>query len=45
MALGTAAFAQELTQLIREGRSFGVHPLWMKILEGRLDRRQYGRDR
>src|SRR6185295_2615064 len=36
MPLDTAAFAQQLTDLIREGRSFGAHPLWKKILAGRL---------
>ena len=40
MALDTAAFGRELTQLIRAGRSFGAHPLWLKILDGRLQRRQ-----
>ncbi len=40
MALSTATFARELMDLIQKGRSFGAHPLWMKILEGRLDRSQ-----
>ncbi|MBI1892837.1 MAG: iron-containing redox enzyme family protein [Candidatus Rokubacteria bacterium] len=40
MALGKAAFVQELMELIRQGRSFGGHPLWWKISEGRLSRSQ-----
>jgi pyrroloquinoline-quinone synthase len=40
MPLGKEAFVQELLELIRRGRSFGGHPLWRKISDGRLSRRQ-----
>jgi len=40
MALSKVAFVQELMELIKRGRSFGGHPLWWKISEGRLDREQ-----
>lgn len=40
MALDKAAFVTELMELIRRRRSFGGHPLWWKIAEGRLDRPQ-----
>lgn len=36
MALSRTDFADQLTELVRNGRSFGAHPLWMKILDGRL---------
>ncbi len=38
MALSQQAFARELKELIGRGRSFGAHPLWRKIAEGRLGR-------
>jgi len=40
MALSREAFAQELKDTIKRGRSFGGHPLWWKIAEGRLARPQ-----
>jgi pyrroloquinoline-quinone synthase len=40
MPLGRDAFAQELRDTIKRGRSFGGHPLWWKIAEGRLDQGQ-----
>ncbi len=40
MALSREAFVRELMDMIQQGRSFGGHPLWWKIAEGRLDRAQ-----
>jgi pyrroloquinoline-quinone synthase len=40
MALNKEAFVAELMEMIRRGRSFGGHPLWWKISDGRLDRSQ-----
>ncbi|MGH7355057.1 MAG: TenA family transcriptional regulator [Candidatus Rokuibacteriota bacterium] len=39
----TASFGEELMHEVREGRSFGGHPLWLKIAEGRLPRAALGR--
>jgi pyrroloquinoline-quinone synthase len=36
MALSRDAFVRELMATIERGRSFGGHPLWWKIAEGRL---------
>jgi pyrroloquinoline-quinone synthase len=38
MALSKEAFVAELMQTIREGRSFGRHPLWLRIADGKLGR-------
>jgi pyrroloquinoline-quinone synthase len=38
MALARDAFARELKDMIARGRSFGGHPLWLAIAEGKLDR-------
>src|SRR6266545_8153904 len=40
MALSREAFARELKDTIKRGRSFGGHPLWAKIAAGRLERPQ-----
>lgn len=37
MALSRQAFVADLMRMIREGRSFGGHPLWWKISEGKLE--------
>jgi pyrroloquinoline-quinone synthase len=42
MALSTKAFGESLMAEVRAGRSFGGHPLWFKIQEGRLSREQLG---
>lgn len=36
----TRSFGESLMQEVRAGRSFGGHPLWFKIQEGRLSRGQ-----
>jgi pyrroloquinoline-quinone synthase len=36
MVLGTESFGASLMAEVRAGRSFGGHPLWFKIQEGRL---------
>ena len=38
----TAAFGKELMKEVSAGRSFGGHPLWFKIAEGRLSRAGLG---
>lgn len=38
MALTTREFGESLMGVVRAGRSFGGHPLWFKIQEGRLSR-------
>jgi pyrroloquinoline-quinone synthase len=38
MALTTREFGESLMVEVRAGRSFGGHPLWFKIQEGRLSR-------
>ncbi len=40
MADTTKAFGESLAAEVRAGRSFGGHPLWFKIQEGRLPRPQ-----
>lgn len=40
MALGREAFISEIMDMVKRGRSFGGHPLWWKISEGRLAREQ-----
>ncbi len=40
MALSRGEFVAELLDLIRRRRSFGGHPLWWKISEGRVSRDQ-----
>jgi pyrroloquinoline-quinone synthase len=42
MALDAKAFGAALLQEVRERRSFGGHPLWFKIAEGRLSRQALG---
>jgi pyrroloquinoline-quinone synthase len=38
MALAPREFGESLMEEVRAGRSFGGHPLWFKIQEGRLSR-------
>lgn len=40
MGPGTRSFGESLMEEVRAGRSFGGHPLWFKIQEGRLSRTQ-----
>lgn len=40
MAEPNEAFVGELFAMVRERRSFGRHPLWQRILEGKLARRK-----
>ena len=40
MAETKKSFGESLTAEVRAGRSFGGHPLWFKIQEGRLSRPQ-----
>ncbi len=40
MAESTKSFGESLAAEVRAGRSFGGHPLWFKIQEGRLARPQ-----
>jgi pyrroloquinoline-quinone synthase len=40
MAETTKSFGESLAAEVRAGRSFGGHPLWFKIQEGRLPRPQ-----
>lgn len=40
MVLSSQAFGRSLIEEVRAGRSFGGHPLWFKIREGRLARAQ-----
>lgn len=42
MALDVKSFGEALLREVRERRSFGGHPLWFKIAEGRLSRRALG---
>ncbi len=42
MALDTSAFGAALMKEVGEKRSFGGHPLWFKIAEGRLSRPALG---
>lgn len=42
MALARAEFAASLLREIRAGRSFGAHPLWRKIEEGRASSAELG---
>src|SRR3989441_10746883 len=42
MALDAKAFGAALLEEVRERRSFGGHPLWFKIAEGRLSRPALG---
>ena len=40
MTLSREAFMSEIMDMVKRGRSFGGHPLWWKISEGRLAREQ-----
>jgi pyrroloquinoline-quinone synthase len=40
MLASTRSFGESLMEEVRAGRSFGGHPLWFKIQEGRLSRSQ-----
>ena len=42
MALTAREFGESLMAEVRAGRSFGGHPLWFKIQEGRLSRVGFG---
>src|SRR5581483_8727958 len=42
MTLDPAAFGESLLKDVRERRTFGGHPLWFKIAEGRLGRPALG---
>ncbi len=42
VVLDAKSFGEALLKEVREGRSFGRHPLWLKIAEGRLSRAALG---
>jgi hypothetical protein len=38
MAASSESFVRDLFAMVRERRSFGRHPLWLKISEGKVAR-------